>query len=256
MELTLIIFFRGIAVFIALLMAFFAYKIYSNTKGATKGWLYLSLAGILLFIWSSTALLFSVFDILYARILFGVVSLLLMAFFVSVAYTKLAGDFNAGMPKWITPKLSGSLVIVFFLVMLGFNYFTYGLSNMELFFRAVLSSAKWMLGVIMLYTCIPTFYIMKSSKNLTWVFAFLFCLFVGLGLNIGQYHDGCCWSGGESKEAGLAACDGYGLDYVSISEMPCVDSIVGAGKMYQLFLLVGLIVGDISFYKIWRTLTI
>jgi hypothetical protein len=105
-----------------------------------------------------------------------------------------------------------------------------------------------------IYALIPTFYLMKITKKSAWTLAFIFCVVVAIGLNLGQYYDGCCWEKGALSISGDPVCSGYDLDYTSVYPNVCISSIAGVGKVYQLFLLVGLIIGDISFYKLWKNL--
>jgi hypothetical protein len=245
--------FRPLAIVIGLLMAFFSYKIYKNSIGASKGWFYMAIFGSSLFLWSFSATLFKMLNLFMPRIIFGIIFLMMMAIFVPLAYTKLIKDFKFDVPKWLTPKFSLFIVIVIYFTVLISNILSGEmLYSTNLFMRKLLSISHWTLGLVTIYALVPTFYLMKITKKLPWILAFVFCVIVAIGLNIGQYYNGCCWDAGALSTDKV--CIGYDLDYTSVYPEVCYAGIAGIGKIYQLFLLVGIIIGDISFYKLWRSL--
>lgn len=104
------------------------------------------------------------------------------------------------------------------------------------------------LGFAMLYACVPTYYLMKQTKVSAWVFAFIFCLVVGLSIQWGQYYSNCCSTELSQSEI----CKSFDLDYQRMYPGDCIGPVVQSGAFYQLFLLLGIISATISKYKIWQ----
>ena len=253
MESTLLtIVFRSAAIIIGLLMAIFSYLIYKATRGSSKGWLYLTIFGTSLFFWSTSAMLFKLADWFWPRVISGIIFLIMMAYFVPISYTKLAEDLGVKRPKWLTTRFTAYLVTIILIIVLIFNSFLGDYFGMDFLARKLLSVAHWSLGLTILFACLPTYLLMISTKKSPWILAFMFTLIIGVGLNLGQYYDGCCGEGGQLKDENI--CSKYDLDYMKVYDLPCSESLVGLGMKYQLFLLLGIILGDISFYQLWRRL--
>ncbi len=246
------IIFRSVAIVSGILLLFLSILIYRKTRNATKGWFYLSMFGVSLFLWSSTAMGLKGDALFIPRMLTGIVFLTGIAFFVIYSYSKLADDFWIQKPKWVNAKtaaiymgVSYSLILIFNLIFRFDDFRTNLLPKL-------LSVTHWTVGLAFLFAAIPTFYLFRSSKEARWGFAFLSCLIVGLGLNLGQYYDGCCGAGGQASENEI--CAEYDLDYMMVYHAPCMESVIGIGKYYQLLLMLGTIFVDIAFFLIWRSL--
>jgi hypothetical protein len=244
--------FRSIAIIIAIIIAFFSYKIYLVTKGV-KGWFYLVLSGLSLFLWAITAQIFSFIDMSYTRYVTGIITLCLMAFFVPVAYTRLVIDFKISKPKWLNTFFSGSLVIGIFLIILIINIIRLDQLSQQTFLRVLLSVSHLTLGLSLTYAIIPTYYLMKSTRRSPWILAFLFCILVAFGINLGQYYSTCCWEG--SSLSHEPVCSQYKMDYVPVYGTECNNGILSIGGFYQIFLITGIILGAVSFYQLWKKMS-
>ncbi len=246
--------FRISALIIGLLMAFFGYKIYKHSRGATKGYLYMAVFGIALFFWSSTATLFRELGMFTPRIITGTIFLAAISVFLLLSYTKLVIDFNISKPKWLNERFTIGFLIAGYLFFIILNFvFIKDASGYEHIMRKILSISHVMLSISAIYALIPLYYLMSATKKAPWIFAFVFILTVAIGLNVGAYFDGCCGKNGELGSEPL--CSEYDLDYLLVYELPCLPGIVSFGSKYQLMLLLGLIFGDISFYPLWRKLS-
>jgi hypothetical protein len=259
-EVTLItIIFRSLAIIIGLLMAFFSYKIYRNTQGASRGWVYMVAFGISLFLWSSTAMFFKVIvNDFVIRAITGSIFLFSLAYLVPLSYTYLVKDFNFNRPNWLTPRFVIFFVTSVLILLFAINIFDNLLTG--LFLNKLLSIIHLTLAISVLFSAIPTYCLMKATKKAPWILAFLFSLIIGLGLNLGAYYDNNCWGnsefGGPLVKTADKSCVGYDLDYVQVYQLPASPAIAAVGKVYQLFLLLGLILGDLSFFILWRRLRI
>ncbi|MFO7710516.1 MAG: hypothetical protein R6V53_02005 [Candidatus Woesearchaeota archaeon] len=238
--------FRIPTIFLAILMGYLAYQLFVLTKGATKGWMYLSIGGFSLFMWAASIVLFSViFPHETLRYLTGAFFLFMMAIFQPLAYTKLAESFHARLPRWWNvPTLLALIGLVVFTLMAYGSMGSFGLQNF-------LTVAHFTLAICMLFALLPSYRLMKETKKSPWIFSFLFCLVVALGMNVGQYYNNCCNETSEFSENEVCA---YDLDYLGIYEAPCNAGVLSVARFYQLFLLVGIILGDVAFFKLWRGL--
>lgn len=251
------IIFRTSAIIIGLLMAFFSYKIYRNTQGASKGWVYMVIFGITLFLWSSTAMFFKIIiNDFIARAITGSIFLITLAYLVPLSYTTLLKDYNFAKPKWLTPRFAIFFVTGFFALLLIFNLSDNLFTG--LFLNKLLSIIHMTLAISLLFTSIPTYYLMKETRRAPWILSFIFCLIIGVGLNLGVYYTSNCWGnkelGGALAKNADPICAGYDLDYIQVYQLTAIPEFMTLGKVYQLFLLIGLIIGDISFFMLWRRL--
>ncbi len=244
--------FRYSAIISGILLLILSIMIYRKTRNATKGWFFLSMFGVSLFLWSSTAMGLKGDALFLPRMLTGIVFLLCIAFSVSYSYSKLVEDFLVDKKRWINAKIASAFVGISFLAILIFNLIFRSQDFSSFLLPKLLSVSHWTVGLSFLFAIIPSFLLFKTSKEWRWGTAFLACLIIGLGMNLGQYYDGCCGNSGQLSED--AVCSAYDLDYMLVYNVGCSEGIVGIGKFYQLFLLVGIILLDTSFFIVWRSL--
>jgi len=247
--LTLIMRTIGIVFGIALLIL--SFLIYKRTRDATKGWFYLSMFGITLFLWSATAAVFKAIDIFWIRASSAIIFLILMGYFIISAYTKLVEDLWIEKPDWVTQKNLTCAIITLFLIILIYNTLAFWQDFASPVVKYLSITQLW-LGLIFFIAAIPTYFLMKTSKNIKWAIAFWACIIVGLSLNFGTYYDNCCGEFGLGQE--LEVCQGYDLDYIRAYETMCVPSIVGVGKYYQLGGVLSIVLITIQFFLILRDL--
>ena len=119
------LFFRPFVILSGILLLALSILIYRKTKDATKGWFYLSMFGISLFLWSGSAMLLRGPDLFFARTISGTVFLLCIAFFVLYSFTKLADDLWIEKPLWINSINSLYSVAGVFLLLLLYNLFSF-----------------------------------------------------------------------------------------------------------------------------------
>ena len=97
-----------------------------------------------------------------------------------------------------------------------------------MYWNKLLSVSHWTLAMGMLYAAVPSYFLMVATKKSPWILAFIFCLIIGVGLNLGQYFDNCCGPSGEMQ--GAEICSDYDLDYMFVYKSACVPGIVAVGK--------------------------
>jgi len=245
--------FRPFAIISGLLLLILSIMIFRKTKDATKGWFFLAMFGISLFLWSTTAMLLKGPDLALIRMISGIVFLLCIAVFVAYSYSRLADDLWVEKPKWVTSKNSLIAVIAIFFVLLLSNF---------LFFRGdftallpkLLSISHQTLAFSFILATIPTFFLWKKSKEWRWGTAFWAMIVVGLALNLGQYYDGCCGESGQLAQE--ESCSQYDLDYMRVYDLPCSEGLMGILKFYQLLLVLGSALIDVSFFLVLRSLRV
>ncbi len=257
--------FRLLAIFSGVFLAIMSYLIYKNTRGATKGYSYLAYFGISLFLWSSTAMIFKKLEwtaMIFKKLewflireISGIIFLFMIGFFVTKAFSKLVEDFGVTKPSWVSVKGALYFVVGVHILVLALNlmFFFGDFLEFNTALQKLLSIAHWSLSFSFLYAIFPTYYLMKATKKSPWILAFLFSVVIAFSLNIGQYYDGCCGISGKLSDQPI--CEQYDLDYMRTYDVPCNTGIVKAGIIYQMYLIVGIILIDVSFFQLWRRLS-
>ena len=247
---TILFIFRALVILLAGIMVYFSYKIYKNTHGASRGWLFLSISGGLLAVWTSSAVLVKYIGspaVISALLILETLVLFILCFIIPYSYSKLADDFRIPRPKWLTTKsiyFVGSAVIVSVILV---NFFIGNFSDSSVIINRFYSIAHWSLSLCVLYACITVLCMVFATRKALWVYSLLFFLIVAVGMNTAQYYYGCCWTGGELHSD--AVCSAYNNDYVSVSGVGCSVPVTGVfAKIYQPVLLVGIVFGVVSLY--------
>ncbi len=244
--------FRLVAVVSGLLLLILSILIYRKTRSATKGWFYLSLFGVWLFLWSSTAMGLKGEAFFLPRMLTGIIFLLAIAYFVLYSYTRLAEDFWVQKPKWLTNKTSTAFMGLCLILIGGYNLLFLRQDFQTNLLPKLLSITLWTVGLAFLFSAIPTYYLFKASKEWRWGTAFLSCLLAGLAINFGVLYAGCCGTSGNLTSDQI--CADYDTDYMRVYDSSCNMFLVTLGKYYQLMLILSVIFVDTSFFLIWRSL--
>jgi hypothetical protein len=244
MEGPISIIFRIVAGIMAIVAAWLGYNIYKHTRGATKGWVYMSIFSFSLAIWSVATLLFMGPEMAMPRYWSGILLFMVMSYIIPLAYSTLCVDFKLKVPRWINPRVSFLVITLMLLTLLGINFY-------QLSIQRFLSITHYLLGLSLLFSAIPTFYLMHRTKRAPWILAFIFCIVSGFALDAGQYYNNCC---GE-KIATDPFCDDYDLDYNSVYWGSCYMPFVYFGRYYQLYLLIGFTFALVSFYQSYRKLS-
>ncbi len=239
------LFWRSGAVMLGLIGCYFAFRIYQLTKKGSNGWFYLALQGLFLFLWAATAMLFSMLDLPTARYISGIVLLLSIAISVAITYTKFVEDFGIKKPRWLNVTTTFSVLMVAFVLLVIGNLLT---DNFDEPLVTVLSISHLTLGIAGLIAIIPTVILVRATKQTPWKLALGYAIIIGLGLNIGQYYDNCCYEGGELSESEL--CSDYDLDYIKVYNLPCYEGLVAIGQYYQISLLIGMIILPTALYQL------
>ncbi len=237
--------FRVPTIILGILIGYFAYRLYQLTKGGSRGWIILTVMGICLFFWATTAMVFAIVDIPILRYLAGIIFLLGMAVTLPTGFARLAQDFGVKMPKWLNlTSVLGVVAVAFFGLLIG-NVVT---GNFDTPVVTLLTISHLTLGIAALIGIIPTYLLSKATNQNPWKLALVFAILIGVGLNVGQYYNNCCHEDGIIP--GEPICAGYDLDYNQVYAAPCVNGMVMIGQYYQITLLLGIIVLITSLYQL------
>lgn len=232
---------------IAILVIYLASRIYMRTKGATKGWLYLSLYGLTNSFLSLIILIDSVVYTPITRFLYHIIhpiGALLIAFFVSNAIAHFLKDFGIESRLQTKRYLQGAffLILAIFLAM-GF-YRGMGIYRFD-------SVAMYTLAASLLVTSISIFRVWRKTGKLAWLVVFLSALvpaFPVIGIN---YIGSCCHVDGPM--VGQAICENT-QRVASPFIQYCSPFIVELQGFMLMFLLVGVSLSAIAYYLIWRSI--
>ena len=239
--------FRLSGIIVGLALALFSYSIMKATKGASKGWLYFTIAGFFFFMFTVTSSLFTVLDITIARIISHI--LFIPGTIVLVAsFAQLTEDFNIRKPSWLSPRniviANIGIIIVLFLFYLAYT----DMAILPMLLTVVIFDAMLVnfLGIF------STYYLWRGTSRKIWLSLLAFTLLFMLGQLSAIYSGQCC-----SEVAPFTAepaCADYILDYVRIFPVPCnTMGVAFADIGYNALTLGGLLLVA-NFFYLWRKL--
>ncbi|MFW5991006.1 MAG: hypothetical protein ACOCQX_02130 [Candidatus Nanoarchaeia archaeon] len=214
------------------------------TKGATKGWLFFSLAGGAFFFWTTLQSIFTLTDIYVGRV---ITSILFMSgtILLVMGTARLAEDFGINKPKWISAKnfLIINLVII---VVLAVGLFMFNNDVLQVLLTTVIVNS--MLANLM--GAIAAIYLLRATGKGIWVAMLIFMITFGLGQGFCVYAGNCC----TGEFADSPVCQDYDLDYTNVFNLPCSVMLTNISVVgYNLMTVGGLILLG-NFFYLWRKL--
>lgn len=248
MELTAMVIFRLIVIPIGLLFAFFSYSIYNHTRGGSRGWMYMAIAGISFSAWAIVQILFGVV-LDNADLRMGLGSLLygMIVMFAPAGPIKLAIDMKlSSRARMITIRRYVYYIVPVMLVVSAF-------SVMDPYINAlneVISLMHVLVAFSLIAMSYTTFYLWRETENRAWFFIFFFVSLVSLSTFMGAYSGGCCNSDGYYY--GNPVCSSYGGDYVNVIPLACNAGILPVTLQWNVFQIVSVLSGLIGFYLLWK----
>jgi hypothetical protein len=236
--------FRSVSIIAGILIGLFAYRIYVLTKGGSKGWKYLTIAGMSLSIWASLQVIFMfILPIKLVRVIAGMFLFPLMAFFSPIATTTLLKDMKIKKPKWFTQKNMiyyfslASVLLLIYNILTPFNDFL----------AEILSIVHTLIPVSFILLVLGSYFIGKGTKQRAWMLISAGSIALIVGTALISYTGNCC-----GNSAGLKLCEGYVYDYVPSTPLPCVASILPVALNGAAFQLAGILLYCDAFLRIWK----
>ncbi|MFW5991263.1 MAG: hypothetical protein ACOCQX_03455 [Candidatus Nanoarchaeia archaeon] len=229
-----------------LLAGIFAYLLQKVTKGAIKGWLYISLEGAALFCWGLFWSLSNFFDYVPGKMLATGIFVPFIAFFASIGYTSIAKQFGVNMPKWLNVRNVVILNVVAYFILGIYNYFFSAYSSLA---GEIGTVGLFQGGLGMLVGSISAFYVFKGTRRYIWLSQGLYTIFCTIGLWSLNYTALCCWEQGPLNSSEV--CSSLTYEYLAVFQIPCLASIIPITDVFYNFMAIGLIMFAISLIVFW-----
>lgn len=243
--------FRVAAIFIAILFAFFCYRIYILTKGGSKGWLYIAISCMLLSVWSVIVVIFSrVFDVEIIRLWATVLIMIPISFLGPLGLLKLLNDLKVKV--WLLANKRNFILynVTVWVVMLAYNFMTPMISVSN----ELASMAHFMIPATFFPMTYTSWKLADATKQKAWKLLLGFVFFIALGVLLGTYLGSCCGEGGDLT--GQPTCASYGADYTNIYPVLCITGLVQFSMLYNAIEIVGLVFGLAAFYLLWKAVSL
>ncbi len=233
--------FRLFGIIVGIGLGLFSYSLMKATKGATKGWLFFSIAGIAFFLWTSLMSIFTITDLYVGRV---VTSLLFMpgTIILVMSFARLVEDFGIKRPNWLTAK--NFLVInVAFIVILAIvlSFFNDDILQVLLISVIVDSILANLMGVI------AAVYLWKGTGKGIWISMVIFLMLFAIGQFFCVYAGNCCKGELEGEEV----CESYDLDYTNVFGLPCSATFTQISLIGYNLMTVGGLLLLANFYYLW-----
>lgn len=263
---------RTIVCLLSLSCGFFCIGIYTVARNsANKGWIYMAFTGGVLSLWSFVQTIGYAFGpsdylpiIMYIKTISSIVCCFLIGILVPLSIIKLNETFNFKMPLIFTKKNIYAFFTAMYVIFLSIYFITHPITDViNLSFLQMLKVLAGVanLALIFIFTLSlqPAYILWKNTKVWIWLIFFMFIPFVIIAQILNTPFAGCCnqfipelaKSCNYILNAGTMVCR---QDLAEIIPIACSPIIIGLSKFYQLFMLVAVVLGTVSFYGIWKTL--
>ncbi len=236
--------FFGLA--IGIISGIFAYLLRRVTKGATKGWLFLYLEGLALFLWGLFFSVSVILDSVTGKILVTGILVPFICFFGLLGYVSFLSDFGIKKYGWINARNCAIFSFVLYVFVAAFNYFfsssdwpVYGLGTVGIFVG----------GFLALLASIAAFILFYGTGRYIWFSQFLYVIMVFLGLWSISYVSLCCWDEGPLSEDEV--CIPVDYEYQEIFSMPCFSPIIPVADFFYNMIAAGLLIFGGSLGVFW-----
>jgi len=252
MEITISIIFRLLVIPIGLLIAFFSYRIYVLTKGGSNGWKYMAMSGLSFSFWAMSQIIFKyLIDSAVMRMSIGSFLFGIIIIFGPLSPIILARDLKLSeKARLMTMKRYIYYIIPLTAIIIAYNM----IDPYFIILSEVISIFHVMLGLALITMSYALFFLWKETKNRAWLFIFSFIAIVTISVFMGVYSGNCCGANGEYS--GSPVCSSYTNDYVTVTPVICTASILPITLQWNTFMIVGVLLGVVGFYLLWRPMNI
>jgi len=252
MEITIPVLFRLLVIPIGLLIAFFSYRIFILTKGGSAGWKYMAMVGLSFSLWAISQIVFKLLvDSALIRMSAGSLLFGIIIIFAPLSPIVLARDLKLSeKARLITVKRYFLYIIPLSVIIILFN-------TMDPYFillSEVISLTHIMVGFAMMPMAYTLFFVWRETKNRAWFFVFAFISITAIAVFMGVYSGNCC--GADGEYSGSPVCSSYTNDYIAVTPVDCAADILPITLQWNMFLIVGVVLGLIGFYLLWKPMDI
>ena len=231
----------------AVFVILFALRIYQQTKGATKGWYYLSLYGLVNGILSFLLIVYALLDSEISRFayyLFHPLATFTIGLFVIKSVGYFLEDFgldtrfnNRTMLQAVYPSIL--MILALMALFKGINlYVVDALGMLTMGFGLLVASASF-------------YRLAKKTRKVEWVIIYFSSIIPAIAAISLTYIGGCCHL--DAPLAGQTICENT-LRVVTPFPQYCSAAIAGAHGPLLMLLLLGLILSAIGYGLIYRKL--
>ena len=239
--------FRIMGMFVGVLVCYFSYGLLKATRGASKGWLYFTITGLMLSAWTVFMTIFTLIDVPMGRV---ITSILFIpgSIVLAASFARLANDFGMSTPSWLTARNIWISNGVLLLVLFSTAFYLKRSDPLSVLVSVIILDAV----IANVIAIIGTYYMYRSSKRKIWLSLMIFALFFMLGQFSCFYSGNCCSEGAIFEDN--AACTGFELDYIQVFPIPCSDLPVNLSRMGYNLLSIAAILMVGNFYYLWKKL--
>ncbi len=241
--------YRIVAIFLGLLIGFFSYRIYKLTKGSSKCWKYISLAGMVLFIWAGIQMpIMLTFDLPALRDISSMIAWIVLGIIIPISYVLLNQTFGIKLPKLYTVKNIMLAYSLLWAILMIYNFMTSSTKNILIELSSISHIVLFVMFLIAIY---PSILLWQNTKKWPWLFIMIFTIVMGFGIILSNYTSACCYEGNPLVKD---SCGEYTSTYSMAFPYSCSADFLGFAKKNHFIQIFGLVSAIIGFYGLWTKL--
>ena len=248
MEISATYIFRFLVIPIGILIAYFSYEIFALTKGGSKGWRYIAIAGLCFSAWAICQIVFTLlFDSALVRMMLGTFLFGLIVILAPLGPIILVNDMKLSpRARLFTVKRYLLYIAPISALVIAYNV----IDPSTIFIAGALSITHLLVGFALLPMAYATFFLWRESKSLSWAFIFAFVSILSISVFMGVYSGSCC--GTDGAYYGNPVCSSYDTDYVSSLPVSCSAGVLAVTLKWNYLQIIAVLSGLVGFYLLWN----
>lgn len=237
----------SVGIILGILMTFFCYRIYSLTRGGSRGWMLVSVAGISMALWSISNFVYEVMGLpVELQGTIGTLTFALICTLSPIGTFFLVKDMNLPLNRLLTTRNFLAYYCLLFAAILLYNM-SMPYTNI---FAEMYSVSQIMITISLPPMCLGFLSLWRGTRKKSWILFTLFTVLITSSQVLGMYATGCCGEGGQL--AGTSACSEYTDIFVEVFPLECSPDIVPMLIGYRNIDLVAYIIAIAGFFLLWR----
>jgi hypothetical protein len=231
-----------------LLATFFCFRVYTHSKDSMVGCKYISVAGFSMALWSTSGILYDVFQLPTTFLVAtGILMFAMVSFLIPFGAIKLVRDnkFNTG---GILTTRNFAIYYLSILALLLAYGFMFSPADAALEVNSVMQLMVTV-GFVPVTYCFIVLW--RRTSKLCWMFFTMFALLIAVSQVMSMYLGGCCGQG--SLFASEASCLGYSDLYVEVIPLACSVEAVEISFGYTTIETAGYVLALVALFLLWKT---
>lgn len=233
---------------LGILVGFFSMRIFLDTKGRSRGWRYLGISGLFVFLWTVALTILTPLGFISLKLLISSICWLVIGTIFPLGLIILGLDLGKRMHPFFHTKPFLSTVVFLWTLLIFINIIVLPYDSLLLEIAGI---SRIVMAITFLVTALlPVFLLWRDSLSWAWFMMLLFVIIMPISVIMGSYANGCCLREGQTYQS---LCKDLSIQYADTLYPPCNAQLLSISYFYIYLETMSYIFFGLALFGLWRT---